>query len=120
MKETEDALKAQVTEVCWGYNLQVWTEALNLAKVDASSKLRKIENIFYPPALRKATQPTSKETIAPKALLVAQPINTIAATSEPTKETEAKHSNPPPAATEAESSNPPLATTNNPPPSTNP
>ena len=55
VKETEDALRAQVTKVYQGYCLQVWTEALNLAGVDASSELRKIENIFYPPALQKAT-----------------------------------------------------------------
>lgn len=116
VKETEDALRAQVTEVCRGYSLQVQTEALNLARMDASSELRKTQNIFYPLALQKIAQPTSKETTAPKALLIAQPTDTIAATSEPTKEIEAKHSNPPPAATEAESSNPPRATTNNPPP----
>ena len=51
VKEIEDILRAQVTEVCWGYYLRVWTKALNLARVDASSNLRKNENIFYPPAL---------------------------------------------------------------------
>ena len=44
VKETEDTLRAQVMGVCRGYYLQVWTEALNLAGVGASSDLRKTEN----------------------------------------------------------------------------
>ena len=41
VKETEENLRAQVTGVCRGYCYQVWTEALNQPKVDASSALRK-------------------------------------------------------------------------------
>jgi len=52
VKETENILRAQVTGVCC---LQVWIEALNLARVSASSDLRKTENIFYPSALRITT-----------------------------------------------------------------
>ena len=48
VKEIEETLRAQVTRVCWGYCLQVWTKALNLFGVGVSSKLRKTENIFYP------------------------------------------------------------------------
>ena len=59
VKKIEDALKAQVIGVCRGYYLQVWTEALNLAGVEASSNLRKTKNIFYPPALRIAAPPSS-------------------------------------------------------------
>ena len=59
VKETEDTLRAQVMGVCRGYYLQVWTEALNLAGVGASSDLRKTENIFYPSALQIATPPAS-------------------------------------------------------------
>ena len=59
VKKIEDALKAQVIGVCRGYYLQVWTEALNLADVEASSDLRKTKNIFYPPALRIAAPPSS-------------------------------------------------------------
>ena len=51
VKEIEDILKAQVTGVCRSYCLQVWTEALNLAGVGASSDLSKTENVFYPPTL---------------------------------------------------------------------
>ena len=65
VKETEDTLRAQVMGVCRGYYLQVWTEALNLAGVGASSDLRKTENIFYPSAPRIAAPPTSQATTAP-------------------------------------------------------
>lgn len=40
VKNTEDALKAQVIGICRGYCLQAWTEALNLAGVEASLDLR--------------------------------------------------------------------------------
>ena len=120
VKETKDALRAQVTKVCRSYCLQVWTEALNLAEVDASLELRKTENISYPLVLRKATQPASKETSAPKALPATQPSHTTAATFEPTKETKAKHSSPPPVTIEIESSNPPPTTASNHPPPTDP
>lgn len=55
VKETEKTLKAQVTEVCRSYYLQVWKEALNFAKVDATLKLRNLEKVFYPLALREVT-----------------------------------------------------------------
>lgn len=60
VKETEDALKAQVIGVCHRYCLQVWIEALNMARVEPSLDLRKIENIFYPPVLRITTQPAAQ------------------------------------------------------------
>ena len=41
VNEIEDTLRAQVMGACQGYYLQVWTEALNLAGVGASSDLRK-------------------------------------------------------------------------------
>ena len=47
--ETEEALRAKVMGVCRTYCLQVWNEALDQAKVEASSSLRKVENVYYPP-----------------------------------------------------------------------
>ena len=35
--KTEENLRAQVSGICRGYCLKVWNEALNQAKVDASS-----------------------------------------------------------------------------------
>ena len=49
--ETEDALRAEVPTVCHAYCAQTWEEALNQAGIDASSELRKPENIFFPPAI---------------------------------------------------------------------
>ena len=46
--ETETNLKAQVPGVCRLYCSQVWVEALNQAGVEASSELRRAENVYYP------------------------------------------------------------------------
>ena len=60
--ETEDALRAEVLTVCRAYCIQTWEEALNQAGIDASSQLRKPENIFFPPALQI---PNQKEAAPP-------------------------------------------------------
>ena len=57
--ETEDALRAEVPVVCRAYCTQTWEEALNRAGIDASSELRKPENIVFPLALQI---PNQKET----------------------------------------------------------
>ena len=51
VKETEKNLRIQVTGVYRGYYLQVWNEALNQARVDPSSTLRRAENVFHPHCL---------------------------------------------------------------------
>ena len=56
MAETEDALRAEVPAVSHAYCAQTWEEALNRAGIDASSELRKPENIFFPPALQVPNQ----------------------------------------------------------------
>ena len=48
MAETKENFRAEVTGVYRGYCLQVWNEALNQTEVDASSTLRRAENVFYP------------------------------------------------------------------------
>ena len=45
--ETKETLRAEVPAVCRIYCSQTWDEALNRAGVEASSKLRKPENVFY-------------------------------------------------------------------------
>ena len=60
--ETEDALRAKVLVVCRAYCTQTWEEALNRAGIDASSELRKPENIFFPPGLQV---PNQKEAAPP-------------------------------------------------------
>ena len=49
--ETEDTLRAQVPAVCHTYGAQTWEEALNRAGVEASSKLRRPENVYFPLAI---------------------------------------------------------------------
>ena len=50
--ETENALRAEVPEVCRIYCARNWSEALDRVGVEASSELRKPENVFYPEAIR--------------------------------------------------------------------
>ena len=54
--ETEDALRAEVPAVCRAYCTQTWEEALNRAGIEASSELRKPENIVFPLALQISNQ----------------------------------------------------------------
>ena len=61
--ETEDALRAEVPVVCRAYCIQTWEEALNRAGIEASSELRKLENVVFPLAL----QISSQEEVAPLA-----------------------------------------------------
>ena len=65
--ETEDTLRAEVPAMCRTYYTQTWEETLNRARIDASSKLRKPENIVFPLTLQI---PYQKETAPP----VSQPI----------------------------------------------
>ena len=64
--ETETNLKAQVSGVCRLYYSKVWAETLNRAGVKASSKIRRAENVYYPPAIRESTPPVLKPTLPPK------------------------------------------------------
>ena len=50
--ETEKALRAEIPEVCGIYCARTWSEALNRAGVEASSELHRLENVFYPEAIR--------------------------------------------------------------------
>ena len=70
--ETEDTLRAEVHAVCHAYCIQTWEEALNRAGIEASSELRKPENIVFPPALQISSQ---KEVapLAPQPVKQAQP-----------------------------------------------
>ena len=69
--ETKDALRAEVPAVCWTYCAQTWDETLNRVGVEASSKLRKPKNIFYPPAIWASDLPSTKGEVAS---IVAVPI----------------------------------------------
>ena len=62
--ETEETLRAEVPAVCRIYCAQTWNEALNRAKVEASSELRKADNIYYPPAIRALDPPSNQSEVA--------------------------------------------------------
>ena len=63
--ETEDALRAEVPAVCRAYCTQTWEEALNRAGIDASSKLKRPENIFFPPAIQVPKQKEAAPPVIP-------------------------------------------------------
>ena len=72
--ETEEALRAEVSEVCKAYYLQVWNEALNLARVEASSALRRAKNVYYPPTIRAPGSSVSQDDATLKDLSSIQEI----------------------------------------------
>ena len=58
-------LRAEVTAVCRAYCAQTWEEALNRAGIDASSELRRPENIFFPPAIQAPSLAPNQKEVAP-------------------------------------------------------
>ncbi|KAL0008720.1 hypothetical protein SO802_010222 [Lithocarpus litseifolius] len=58
--ETKEALRAEVSEVCRIYYLQVWNEAHDQVGVKASSALRRVENVYYPSVIRASSFSSSK------------------------------------------------------------
>lgn len=64
--ETEENLRAEVSGVYRNYCLQVWNEALNQARVDASSTLRRVENVYHPSAILASGPSSSKAKAALK------------------------------------------------------
>ena len=61
---TEGALRAEAPAVCRAYCAQIWEEALNPAEIDASSELRRLENIFFPPAIQAPGSASSQKEAA--------------------------------------------------------
>ena len=66
MVETEDALRVEVSEVCRYYCLQVWNGVLNQAGVEASSALKRVESVYYPPAIWASSSSIPKADAASK------------------------------------------------------
>lgn len=64
--ETKKNLRANVSGVCRSYYLQVWNETLNQTRVNTSSTLRKVKNVYYPPAIQASGPSSSKAKTAPK------------------------------------------------------
>ena len=63
--KTEESFKVEVAGVCRAYCLQVWNEAFDLAGVEASSALRRVENVYYPLAIRALGSSASPDDAAP-------------------------------------------------------
>ena len=57
--ETEEALKVEVAGICRTYYLQVWNEAFNQARVEASFAFKRAENGYCLPAIRALGSPHS-------------------------------------------------------------
>ena len=66
--EIEEALRAEVSGVCRTYYLQVWNEALNQVRVEASSALRRTKNVYYLSAIRALILSSSEVEAALKNL----------------------------------------------------
>ena len=62
--ETKDTLQAKVPAVYQTYYTQTWEEALNRVGVEASSELRRPENIYFPPAIRVSNLPSIQGKVA--------------------------------------------------------
>ena len=78
--KTQATLKAQVLGVCKLYCSQVWNEALKQAGVEASSDLWKVENVYYPLAIREAAPFSSEVKDAPEEAEAASPGAVLAIT----------------------------------------
>ena len=62
--ETEETLWAELPAMCRIYYAQTWDKALNRARVKASSKLIKPENIYYLSAIRASDLPSTQGEVA--------------------------------------------------------
>ena len=68
MTKTAQNLTAQLRHIAWVFCLEVWGEALNVARVSPNAALRGTDKVYYPPALRIAPSFSSsapKPTTAP-------------------------------------------------------
>ena len=57
MTKAVESLTAQLRDVTQAFCLEVWGQALNAAEVNTESKLRALDKVYYPPALRLAPSP---------------------------------------------------------------
>ena len=89
--KTQAALKAQVPGICRLYCSQVWNEALKQSGVEASSDLWKVENVYYPSAIRETALSSSEVGGVPEEAEGSGTVVTTATTAldEPAKESEA-------------------------------
>ena len=81
MAKTKETLKAEVAGVCRTYCSQMWYEALNRARVEASSLLRKAKNVYYPFAIRQSVPSSLRIFAEPEVVEVRKDSTTNVTTS---------------------------------------
>ena len=88
--ETQATLRAQVPGVCRLYCSHIWNEALKEARLEVSSDLWKVENIYYPLTIQETAPSSSEVEVAPEEAEAARPkaALTITALDEPAQESE--------------------------------
>ena len=64
--ETEEALRAEVSEVCRFYCLKVWNEAFDQARVETSFALKRAKSVYYLPTIRASGSSSFKADIVSK------------------------------------------------------
>ena len=79
--EIEEALRVEVPGVYKTYCSQTWYKALNQARVEASSMLRKVENVYYPLAIRRSIPIGSRTDAEPEREEVSKDSTTNVTTS---------------------------------------
>ena len=70
--EIEDALRAEILAVCRTYCALAWDEALNKARVEAFSVLKKARSVYYLPVICHVSSLDSKADPAPSEVGEAQ------------------------------------------------
>ena len=94
MTKTAESLTAQLKVVAWAFCLEVWGQALNVARISTASELRAPNKVYYPLALRLALSPSQPSTDLGQAptSFSTQPTTTPFAT--PTKDKEKEQPTP--------------------------
>lgn len=62
MTKTAESLTAQLKVVARAFCLEVWGQALNVARISTASELRAPNKVYYPLALRLALSPSQPST----------------------------------------------------------
>ena len=62
MTKTAESLITQLKDIAWAFCLEVWGQALNVARISTEPKLRAPNKVYYPLALRLALSPSQPST----------------------------------------------------------
>ena len=73
MTKTAQSLKAQLRDIAQVFFLEVWGQALTIARVSIESELKAPDKVYYPLALRLAPNPPPPATDLSSTSTLAQP-----------------------------------------------